>query len=48
MINTTLTIVLYGNVRKEKIEYIEFHIRDEQGRPIDFNADVISFILQLC
>ena len=31
------------------IEYnIEFHIKDEHGRPKDFNGDVLSFTLHLC
>ena len=33
---------------KDRIEYIEFHIKDEHGRPIDFNGDVLSFTLHLC
>ena len=33
---------------KDRIEYIEFHIKDEHGRPIDFNGDVLSLTLHLC
>ena len=40
------TNILYQNVTK-RIEYIEFHIKDEHGRPIDFNGDVLSFTLHL-
>ena len=47
MINNIATNILYQNVTKDRIEYIEFHIKDEYGRPIDFNADVLSFILHL-
>ena len=39
--------ILYQNVTKDRIEYIEFHIKDEHGRPIDFNGDVLSFTLHL-
>ena len=27
--------------------YYIIHIKDEQGRPIDFNGDVLSFTLHL-
>ena len=37
------TSILCQQVTKERREYEEFHIRDEQGRSIDFNGDV--FIL---
>ena len=47
LINITPTNILYQNVAKDRIEYIEFHIKDEHGRPIDFNGDVLSFTLQL-
>ena len=47
LINITPTNILYQNVTKDRIEYIEFHIKDEHGRPIDFNGDVLSFTLQL-
>ena len=42
------TNILYQNITKDRIEYIEFHIKDEHGRPIDFNGDVLSFTLHLC
>ena len=45
LINIIPTNVLYQNVTKGIIEYIEFHIKDEYGRPIDFNGDVLSFTL---
>ena len=35
------TNVLYHFVTKEKIDYIEFFIREEDGRSIDFNGDVL-------
>ena len=41
------TNILYQNVTIDRIEYIEFHIKDEHGRPIDFNGDVLSFTLHL-
>ena len=41
------TNILYQNVTKDRIEYIEFHIKDEHGRPIDFNGVVLSFTLHL-
>ena len=41
------TNILYQNITKDRIEYIEFHIKDEHGRPIDFNGDVLSFTLHL-
>ena len=47
LINIIQTIILYQNVTKDGIEYIEFHIKDEHGRPIDFNGDVLSFTLLL-
>ena len=47
LINIIPTNILYQNVTKDRIEYIEFHIKDEHGRPIDFNADVLSFTLHL-
>ena len=37
--------VLCQSVTNEGIEYIEFHIRDEHGRPIDFDGDILSFTL---
>ena len=47
LINIIPTNILYQNVTKDRIEYIEFHIKDEHGRPIDFNGDVLSFTLRL-
>ena len=48
LINIIPTNFLYKNVTKDRIEYIEFHIKDDRGRPIDFNGDVLSFTLHLC
>ena len=48
LINIIPTNILYENVTKDRIEYIEFHIKDEHGRPIDFNGDVLSFTLHMC
>ena len=48
LINIIATNILYQNVTKDRIEYIEFHIKDEHGEPIDFNGDVLSFTLHLC
>ena len=47
LINNIPTNILYQNVTKDRIEYIEFYIKDEHGRPIAFNGDVISFTLHL-
>ena len=47
LINIIPTNILYQNVAKDRIEYIEFHNKDEHGRPIDFNGDVLSFTLHL-
>ena len=47
LINIIPTNILYQNVTKDRIEYIEFHIKDEHGRPIDFNGAVLSFTLHL-
>ena len=47
LINIIPTNILYQYVTKDRIEYIEFHIKDENGRPIDFNGDVLSFTLHL-
>ena len=47
LINIIPTNILYQNVTKDRIEYIEFHIKDEHGRPLDFNGDVLSFTLHL-
>ena len=46
LINILPTNILYQNV-KDRIEYIEFHIKDEHGRPVVFNGDVLSFTLHL-
>ena len=48
LINIIPTNILYQNVTKDIMEYIEFHIKDEHGRPMDFNGDVLSFTLRLC
>ena len=48
LINIIPTNILNQNVTKDRIEYIEFHVKDEYGRPIDFNGDVLSFTLHLC
>ena len=45
--NIIPTNILYQNVTKDRIEYIEFHIKDEHGRPININGDVLSFNLHL-
>ena len=47
LINIIKTNFLYQNVTKDRIEYIEFHIKDEHGRPIHFNGDLLSFTLHL-
>ena len=47
LINIIPTNILYQNVTKDRIEYIEFHIKDEHGRPIDFNGGVLSLTLHL-
>ena len=47
LINIIPTNILYQNVTKDRIEYIEFHIEDVHGRPIDFNMDVLCFTLHL-
>ena len=47
LINIMPTNILYQNVTEYRIEYIKFHIKDEHGRPIDFNGDVLSFTLHL-
>ena len=39
LINIIPTNVLYQNVTEDRIEYIEFHIKDEYRRSIDFNGD---------
>ena len=45
--NIIPTNFLYQNVTKDRIEYIEFHNKDEHGRQIDFKDDVLSFTLHL-
>ena len=45
--NVIPTNIFYQNVTNDRIEYIEFHIKDKHGRPIDFNVDVLSFTLHL-
>ena len=47
LINIIPINILYQNVTKDRIEYFEFHIKDENGRPIDFNGDVLGFTLHL-
>ena len=47
LINIISTNILYQYVTKDRIEYIEFQIKDEHGRPIDLNGDVLSFTLYL-
>ena len=47
LINIIPTNILYQNVTKDRIKYIDFHIKDEHERPIDFNGDVLSFNLHL-
>ena len=47
LINIIPTNLLYQNVTKDRIQYIEFHIKDKHGRSIDFNGDVLSFTLHL-
>ena len=47
LINIIPINILYQNVAKSRIEYIESHFKDEHGRPIDFNGDVLSFTLHL-
>ena len=47
LINFIQTNILYQNVTKDRIEYIEVYFKDEHGRPNDFNGDVLSFTLHL-
>ena len=47
LINIIPTNILYQNATKDRIEYIEFRIKGEHGRPIDFNGDVLNFTLHL-
>ena len=39
LINIIPTNILYQNVTEDRIEYIEFHIKDEYRRSVDFNGD---------
>ena len=45
MINIIPTNSLYQNVTKERIDYVDFLIRDELGRSIELNDDGLSFTL---
>ena len=47
LINIIPTNILYQNITKDRIEYIEFHIKHEHGTLIEFNGDVLSFTLHL-
>ena len=47
LMNIIPTYILNQNVTKDRIEYIEFRIKDEHGRPIEFNGDVLIFTLHL-
>ena len=47
LINIIPSNILYENVTKDRTEHIEFHIRDEHGRPIDFKDDLLGFTLHL-
>ena len=47
IINIIPTNIFYQNVTKYIIDYIEFHIKDQHERHIDFNGDVLSFTLHL-
>ena len=46
-INIKPANVLYQNIRKDGIEYIEFHIKNGHGRPNEFNGDMLGFTLHL-
>ena len=46
-INLITTNVHDQNVTKQRIEDIDFHMKDEQESPIEFNGDVLSFTLHL-
>ena len=48
LINIIPTNIFYQNVTKDRIEYIEFHIEDEHGRPIDFNPSYIISTTIMC
>ena len=47
LINIIPNIILYQNVTIDRIEYIEFQIEDEHGKPMGINGDVLSFTLHL-
>ena len=47
LINIIPTNILYQNLTMDRIEYIEFRFKDEHGRLIDFNGDVLGFTLHL-
>ena len=47
LINIIPSTILYQNVKKDRIDYIELLIKDEHRIPIDFNWDVLSFTLHL-
>ena len=47
LIDIIPTNILYQILTKDRIEYVEFQIKDEHGRQIDFNGDVLSFTLHL-
>ena len=42
LIDIIPTKIFYQNVTKYRMEYIEFQIKDEHGRPNNFNGDVLS------
>ena len=42
LINIIPTNILYRKVTKDRIEYIEFQIKDEHERLIGFNGDVLN------
>ena len=47
LINFISAKIFYRNSTKDRIEYFEFHIKEEHGRPIHFNGDVLNFSLHL-
>ena len=47
LINIIPTNILYQNVTKDRLEYIEFRIKDEHRRPINCSAVVLSSTLHL-
>ena len=47
MMNIKQNNLLYQNDTKETIESIESHSKDEYGRSIDFNGDLLSYTLHL-